>query len=126
LCLHNIEELLIDPYDSFAVYENEIAAPGLISPLYGCIPGAAFAKCLIDNLPDQIPSPEWLPWQVTGNRYMQKMVKSCDVSRLKIFPSHVFTPIHWTGLRYNGSGKVYSVQQWGSTNSSIYKWTDEI
>lgn len=121
-CLHNIEPLLKD-CDSLAVYENEKVRPGLVSPLYACTPHNAFAKVLVDNLPDAPPlakngtkeRPSKAPWQVTGNLYMKQMIEKHKTPGLKIVPSYTFTPVHHTGETYKGNGKVYAKQMWGTT-----------
>lgn len=133
VCLHNIDELL-QGCDAIAVYENEAVRPGLISPLYGCSKGNLFAKALIDNLPAKMPKNKdgisKAPWQVTGNKFMQRMVSVVKYPHLKIVPSYTFTPIHHTGHRYKGNGKVYAVQQWGTTSEAgiglkEYNWKHE-
>lgn len=127
ICLEPIDELFTDArYDAYGVYENEIVRPGLISPLYGASKGNKFAKMLMDNLPTTPPkdaSGLWLePWLVTGNVYMMKMRELKIYPKLKVFSSHYFAPIHYTGLAYLGEDKVYAVQQWGSTDNKEYKW----
>ena len=125
-CLHNIEPLFDNQHDAYGVYEQEEVRPGLVSPLYACAPGNAFAKALIDNLPNVPPRalngtperPSKAPWQVTGNDYMRRMIKQQNYSGLKIWPSYRFNPIHHTGVMYKGTGKVYAVQQWGSTTDA--------
>lgn len=125
LCLHNIEPLLKGSHDALAVYEQEDVRPGLVSPLYGCSKGNPFAKALIDNLPaippkafNRRPLISKAPWQVTGNAYMRRMIAKENYPGLLILPSYRFNPIHHTGLTYEGKGKVYAVQQWGSTTDA--------
>lgn len=126
LCLEPIDELFTDEFDSYAVYESETAMPGLLSPLYAAEIGSEFCKLLIDNLPETPPLNEEgeprAPWEVTGNQYMQRMVEKYQPKKLKLFPSYIFTPIHYTGVRYEGTDKVYAVQQWGSTDDNEYVW----
>lgn len=55
-------------------------------------------------------------WQVTGNLLVTNLVKqNQDNFRLAIFPSYYFYPEHHTKDKYNGHGKVYLTQLWGST-----------
>lgn len=128
-CLYNVEELL-DDHTAYGVYENEIARPGLVSPLYACVPGHPFVKLLNNNLPkhpglnrkgDFLP-----PWKVTGNLYMKKMIEKYPDPTLKLWPSYRFIPIHFTGETYKGDEKVYAVAKFGSTPNSqnlTYKWS---
>ena len=115
-CLENTDELFEG--EAFAVYENEIERPGLLSPLYACKKGNDFAKKLVYSLPKfppKINGRSKAPFSVTGNRYMKEMVKK-HKPIIKIFPSHYFIPVHHTGRKYKGNGKVYAVQLWGTTN----------
>lgn len=124
VCLHNIEELL--DTDIVTVYENEKAAPGLISPVYYAKPGHPFVRRLVENLPSTVfnDNGEYMkPWTWTGNLYMQTMYESKDWG-FKPLPSYTFTPIHHTGRKYRGKKKVYATQLWGST-FDIYG-TDEM
>lgn len=125
-CLHNIEPLFDDKHDAYGVYENEKVRPGLVSPLYACTKGNPLAKALVDNLPTRPPKarggtvtrPSKAPWQVTGNAFMRKMIAREKYEGLMVWPSYRFTPIHHTGERYKGRGKVYAVQQWGNTSEA--------
>lgn len=115
-CLENTDELFKG--EAFAVYENEIERPHLLSPLYACKKGNEFAKKLVYSLPKLPPKIKGVskaPVSVTGNYYMKRMVAK-HKPNLVIFPSHYFIPIHHTGRRYEGADKIYAVQLWGTTN----------
>jgi hypothetical protein len=114
-CRLPVDELFADDHAAYGVYENEIARPGLISPLTACCPGSGFAQELVDGLHAKPTVGE--PWKTTGNLYMQEMAEKTK-SDLKIWPSHFFNPIHWTGKAYKGDGKVYASQKWGTTKSA--------
>ena len=130
LCLHNVEELMDDNNEAYGVYENEKVRAGLVSPLYACVKNSSFAFDLINNLPKippKINGRSKAPWQVTGNLYMKKMIEEKKPSKLTIWESFRFNPIHHTGLRYEGNEKVYAVQQWGATSEAgigigKYEW----
>lgn len=138
VCLHNIEPM-VKGYAAVGVYENEKVRPGLISPLYYAEANHPLTEALIDRLPDnppKAPRPAVLngkvvrnkaPWQVTGNKHMQRVIESQEWEGLKILPSYRMTPIHHTGETYKGNGKVYAVQQFGSTSEAgigigVYNW----
>lgn len=143
ICLEPIGRLMTAP--AVAVYENETVRPGFISPLYASVPKGKFVETLINNLPDRPPiapppyrtreRPSRAPVQVTGNKYMKRIVENYkqltgrDIEDdLKIKPSYVMNPIHYTGHRYTGKGKVYAVQQWGATSEAgigikKYEWS---
>lgn len=140
VCLHNVEPLL-KGHTAIGVYENEKVRPGLISPLYYAKPDHPLVRALIDRLPDTpplAPRPAILhgktvrnkaPWMVTGNAHMRRVVESQEWDGLRILPSYRFNPIHHTGERYNGNGRVYGVQQYASTTAAgigigKYEWKE--
>jgi hypothetical protein len=49
---------------------------------------------------------------------MKKMIELKKPTKLTLWESFRFNPIHHTGLRYEGNEKVYAVQQWGSTSEA--------
>lgn len=114
ICEIPVDELFKSGHSAYCVYENETAAPGLVSPLYACSKGNGFALELINGLKAK-PS-VGTPWKTTGNKYMQEMLAKTKKD-VMIFPSHYFNPTHWTGLEYKGDGPVYARQQWGTTNA---------
>ena len=112
ICKLPIDDLFTTEYDSYGCYENEKVRPGLISPLMACVKGSKFALELIDGLHELKSVGE--PWRTTGNLFMQKMHKKTKAN-VKIYPSHVMNPVHYTGETYKGNGKIYALQMWGST-----------
>lgn len=118
-CLRPVDELLENDFESYAVYENEQVAKGLVTPLYACKEGSRFAKMLIDELAlkSEIGGE---PWQTTGNCFMRDMIVMHPELPIKLWPSHYFNPVHHTGLEYKGSGKIYAKQFWGTTQK-LYK-----
>lgn len=111
-CLLPVDDLFNEPM-AYSVYENERAAPGLISPLMACEPGNPFALDLIRGL--KAKERLGVPWKTTGNRYMQEMFGKTKHPH-HIYPSHYLNPTHWTGVVYEGPGPVYASQKWGTTN----------
>ncbi len=112
-CLRPVDELFTGPFDAFAVYENERAAPGLISPLEAAEPGSTFAAELVWGLFQKRSVAE--PWKTTGNKFMADVYERQSWPKVRVFPSHYLNPVHHTGLRYVGDGPVYAFQHWGST-----------
>jgi mannosyltransferase OCH1-like enzyme len=122
VCLHPVDELFTDTkYDCYSVYENEIAAPGLISPLLACTKGNLFADRLIEGLKDVAPG---TPWKTTGNLYMQKQIERDRPETLMLWPSYTLLPVHWSGQIYKGDEKVYAHHEWGSTFDKQNKYSD--
>jgi mannosyltransferase OCH1-like enzyme len=112
ICQLPIDDLFFEYYDAYGCYEQEQIRPGFISPLLACVKGSKFAKELIDGLHKLKEVGE--PWKSTGNLFMGEMYKKTK-QKVKIFPSYVMNPEHFTGMKYEGSGKVYSKQMWGTT-----------
>lgn len=53
---------------------------------------------------------------VAGNLFFATMIERYkEQYPMVIYPSHFFIPKHGTGLEYDGDGKVYAKQYWGST-----------
>ncbi len=111
-CQLPIDDLFFDDYDAYGVYEQERIRPGLISPLLACVKESKFAKELIGGLFQLNEVGE--PWKTTGNQYMGEMVKK-TTQKVKIFPSYFFNPVHLTGEKYQGLGRIYADQKWGTT-----------
>lgn len=118
ICLHNTDELFTSPEDyCYSVYENEKLRPGFISPIMASNPNNEFVKKLIDtlheskaaDLSDEV-------WKSTGNEWLSHMVPKHN-PKITIWPSYTLIPKHYESgsRRYNGSGKVYADQLWGST-----------
>jgi len=50
---------------------------------------------------------------------MQKTIANTPYKKqLKIWPSHYFNPVHFTGVTYDGPDQPYAIQMWGSTTKS--------
>ena len=121
-CLESIDDLFEDGMEAYACYENEKVRPGLVTPLYACTKGNEFAKLLIDGLYEKTEM--GMPWQTTGNLYMQQMIEKYHPGTLKLLPSYTFNPVHYSGEAYKGDGKIYAVQHWGTTTNSYNEGRD--
>ena len=116
ICLEPLsEEILNKP--SFASWENEKVRPGLISN--GTI-GFPPKHPIINNAIQHILKNDIhlnSAWITVGPTLLTNLYNK-EKYDLFIFPSYFFLPIHHTGLKYEGHGKVYSYQLWGSTFKS--------
>jgi len=115
-CLERVDELFTSPeHYAYSCWENEKAKPGYVCPMYACNPGNVFLKHIIDTLhelrPEQL-NPE--PFRSTGNLFLAHQVPNW-MHMLTIWPSYFFVPQWYVGPRYNGPGKIYADQFWGST-----------
>jgi glycosyltransferase involved in cell wall biosynthesis len=114
-CLNSIDELL--NCDSFCCYENEQIRPKLLSPHIGACPNNRLLGLIIDELESRETLLNEDPWVVTGNFLLTNMRVKHNYQDMKIFPSHYFIPEHYTGIKYQGDGKVYARHFFGTTNN---------
>ena len=112
ICLASIDDLFYNDFDSYSVWEQEQIRPGLISPLHASVKDGIFAAELIEGLRQREPG--GIPWQAVGNEYMGVMYRKTK-AKVKIFPSHYFNSPHLTGLKYEGTDKMYATQKWATT-----------
>ena len=112
-CMRPVDELLKDDgVTAYAVYEHETAAPGLITPVYAAQLGAAFLEAMIEKVAQATPGE---PWQHVGNKLMQTVHESREWPDVRVWPSWMFNPDHYSGVTYTGPEKPYARQHWGST-----------
>ncbi|WP_345097715.1 glycosyltransferase family 32 protein [Chelativorans composti] len=126
LCLHPIDELLGDGKELYTVYENEFVRGKLVSPIVAAAPGHPFLKELIERLSRIPPADLDRPWKQTGNLFVAQLIEELKPD-ITIWPSYTLIPEHYTGLRYEGPGKIYARQMFGETNNayeyvSIMDW----
>ena len=118
ICFASIDELFYNDFDSYSVWEQEQIRPGFISPLHASIKGSIFAAELIEGLRQKEVG--GAPWQTTGNEYMGVMYQKTKAN-VKIFPSHYFNSPHLTGLKYEGTDKMYATQKWATTKQIYHE-----
>lgn len=115
-CLQPVDDLVKEPgITAYAVYENEEAAPGLITPVYAAKPGAAFLEAMIRKVSEASAGE---PWKCVGNLLMQSTYEARKWPDVKVWPSWTFNPDHYSGVVHRGPEKPYARQHWGSTKGS--------
>lgn len=118
ICTNTLDDHFFE-HDCFAGFENEQARPNLVANGYiGATKGNAFMKILIDEL-FKTPSVSQkytnrLAWQNTGPLFFTSNIIKHQYP-ISVYPSFVFIPEHYTGIKYQGDKKSYSKQLWGST-----------
>lgn len=119
-CLESIDELVGgQDYKAFTVYENEEARPGLYSMIMASQAGYELFDEVIKEASEK-STESGSAWKTTGNCLFTDVVKNSDYS-IKVLPSHTFIPTHFSGVKYEGDGKVYATQYWGSTDAGTEK-----
>jgi len=120
-CLRPIDDLIAGIEDSFAVYENETARPGLIANGFlGACPGNRLMTHLIDEIEARfavqgaalVASP---PWVITGPMLLTEVVEGYTYTDLRVLPSWTFLPEHFTGLKHTGTEQSYARHYWQTT-----------
>jgi len=106
-----------DPNLAYTVFECESVIPRSISPVMAANPGNEFLDKILRNLHQLKPNQlDEKPHESTGNFYLARLLDN-HRHLLHIFPSYMFIP-QWfrPGYpRYDGPGKIYCEQHWGST-----------
>jgi GT2 family glycosyltransferase len=121
ICIEPIDNELLNKI-CFAGWEQEQVRPGLIATgTMGFPPKHPLVKAAIEwiqqNEVTQLKSHQ-MAWQTVGPGLLTRMYNTGEFNDLYIFPSFTFLPIHLTKLEYNGHGKIYAFQAWGSTKQS--------
>lgn len=119
ICIESIDDTLMNQ-KCFAGYEQEELRPGLIATgTMGFPPKHPLIKDAIDFVKkNHIHTNK--AWITVGPGLLTRLYNSGKYKDLTIFPSYTFLPIHYTNKEYQGHGKVYAYQLWGSTNFGIF------
>ncbi|GHC62972.1 glycosyltransferase family 32 protein [Limoniibacter endophyticus] len=117
ICLHPVDELMLDGGTLYTVYENEFVRGRLVSPIIAATVGNAFLDALLDRLAAVPVSELDHPWKQTGNLFVAQLIEELR-PEIVIWPSHTLIPEHYTGVRYSGDGKVYARQLFGETHKA--------
>jgi len=118
ICIEPIDEILMNA-KCFAGWENEDVRDGLVATgTMGFPPKHPFVKAAIDwIIANQVSHKQTgvRAWRTVGPGLLTRIYNTKKFKDLTIFPSYYFLPIHCTKLEYQGHGKVYAHQEWGST-----------
>lgn len=124
ICLNAIDDYMLN-FDAFSAWENELVRPGLIANgTMGATENNSFLATLILSIRKKSIVTNQHPWKTVGPLFLTEMYRKFSYTKMEIFPSYLFTPIHCSGLKYEGKGKIYANQLWGSTtgiSQNIYQ-----
>tara|TARA_R110002012_G_scaffold70865_1_gene182240 strand:+ start:3739 stop:4569 length:831 start_codon:yes stop_codon:yes gene_type:complete len=117
------DSISIEPLDdflfnkAFMAFENEMVRPNLVANgIMAFPPNHGFISMLLNHIESNpIQSPAW---QNTGPLLVTKMLRQYPLKDIQLFPSYLFYPDHHQQVKYQGHGKVYMYQLWGSTNNN--------
>ncbi len=117
-CLRPLEDWLMEPTE-WATWENEHLRPGLITNAFlGSVPESPFFGQLIASIHRRQTVVDANAWITTGPTPLTETWKAYQYP-LTIYPSHYFTPNHFSGLAYEGAGQVFARQLWSTTRADI-------
>lgn len=136
-CIEPVTDL-VEKYKGFAGYENErVRGPGwtgkeysdVLAPTHPLIATGTMAFPPKHELPKM--AIEWIKnntvsvhkcgrraWRTVGPGLLTRLFFSKKWDNITILPSYYFLPVHASGITYNGHGKIYAHQEWGSTKNS--------
>jgi glycosyltransferase involved in cell wall biosynthesis len=119
ICIEPLDNHLMEK-KAFCAYENEHCRPNLVATGTMAFPPKhplclAAIQWILDknNLQSIINNPAWT---TVGPQLLTNLLPNFE--DVTVFPSFYFIPIHYSGIRYNGHGKVYAYQEWGSTKQN--------
>ena len=121
ICIEPIDDILMNT-PCFSGWEHEQLRKGLIATgTMGFPPKHPLVKNAIqwikmNNVNVRITKQR--AWQTVGPGLLTRMYNTGKYNEMKIFPSYTFLPIHLTGKEYQGHGKIYAFQEWGSTKQN--------
>lgn len=118
ICVSSIDEILMNT-KCFAGWENEEVRKGLIATgTMGFPPKHPLVKAAIDFIianPVSYKQTGARAWLTVGPGLLTRLYDTGKFKDITVFPSYYFLPIHCTKLEYQGHGKIYAHQEWGST-----------
>jgi glycosyltransferase involved in cell wall biosynthesis len=124
------DSICIEPFDfvfenatGFATFENENIRLGLVATgTMGFVPGHPLCYDIIQWMRSSEEAKrlihETRAWYSVGPGLLTRMLETGKYKDFTVFPSYMFLPNHFTGLKYNGHKKVYGYQEWGTSNNS--------
>ena len=121
VCIEPLDDFLWN-HKSFAFYENEKVIPGLVAngtmAFYPEHPMVGKMIDWIEHNEVSIQKTGKRAWQTVGPCLLTRFLQETPNHEVSILESHYFYPVHHTGTKYEGHGKAYSHQIWGSSHDS--------
>jgi mannosyltransferase OCH1-like enzyme len=145
ICIEPIDNLLL-LNKSFASYENELVRGAgwgknnkdyddVLANTHALVATGTMAfpanhqlvKMAIDWIKDNDVSTGKTgkrAWKTVGPGLLTRIFYSKKWDDIEILPSYYFLPFHYLGNKYEGHGKVYAYQEWGSTKKNYETMND--
>lgn len=122
ICIEPFDELF-EGKSAFATFENENMRKDLIATgTMGFVPQHPLVfdiLCWISSTEQAAKLiRETRAWYSVGPGLLTNMLNTGKYKDVFVFPSHLFLPLHFTGVEYTGHKKVYGYQEWGTAKQS--------
>jgi hypothetical protein len=141
ICIEPLDNLL-SLNKAFASYENEAVrgagwstCEDVLAHKHPLIATGTMAFPMHHNLPKL--AIEWIKhnivsvkktgkraWVTVGPGLLTREYFSGVWDDITILPSYYFLPFHFSGVKYEGHGRVYAYQEWGSTKNNYETMND--
>jgi GT2 family glycosyltransferase len=123
ICIEPFDDLLLNDVKCFAGWENEQCRAGLAATGTMAFPPKhpLVRECIewIQQNDVSVQRTGKRAWMSVGPLLLTNILNTKKHTDMTIYPSYYFLPEHFTGLQYNGHGRVFAFQEWGSTKQTI-------
>lgn len=121
ICIEPIDDLMKN-VNAFVGWENEQCRAGLAAVGTMAFPPKhpLVRECIewIHQNDCSVVRTGKRAWMLTGPVLLSNLINTKKYPDIVIYPSYYFLPEHFTGLEYNGHGRVFEFQEWGSTKNN--------
>lgn len=122
ICLEALDPQIFLTKNGFSCFENEQNRRGLVAcGAMGFPPKHPLLREIIDHIHTLDLRPQVCnlkAWMTVAVKLITEKLDSGKYPDFTIFPSYMFIPHHFTGVKYQGHKRVYAYQAWGSTYQS--------
>ena len=123
ICIEPFHDLFKDGVKAFCGWENEQCREGLRATGTMAFPPKhpLVRECIewIQQNDCSVQRTGRRAWMSVGPLLLTNVLNTKKHNDVTVYPSYYFLPEHFTGLQYNGHGRVFAFQEWGSTKQSI-------
>lgn len=122
ICLEAMDPDIFLTRNGFSCFENEQNRRGLVAcGAMGFPPKHPLLRDIIDHIKTLDLRPQVCnlkAWMTVAVSLITRKLDGGLYPDFTIFPSYMFIPHHFTGVKYQGHKRVYAYQAWGSTYNS--------
>ena len=118
ICVRPLDDALFEGALACAAYENERVRPGLLAAGYvAAEPDNPLIRTVVETIAATPTVVDKRAWRTVGPLRLTSCYHLCSEEhpRIRIWPSHLFMPVHHSGASYRGPEKPYATQEWATT-----------